>query len=339
LLRLYGETDDATATDAASRGDTASESPLRKFAFRFTPVSVPADALPAVAAIPLARLDVSRYITSSFTPPVVPSTTIDAAATPFVPAVTPVVRQDNATPAPVRGYYRGADPLPSTSPAGVRFDLASAPSAANPQTFAPVAPLPDNTGVTDGIATINVPVRVGPVNFQGRVEGGESLASDTPLHSNTYGAGANFNVKAGRRALNVDVASRFEHLTRNDSLLSQSFDGASTWEFSSGNLPVLVPAFADVSKYTISAGVALPVTRRLTAGVQYGTQHLLGGYGAPGLNNLDARNDVYGAKLTYQLPHSTAITFSAKQYHYQDNLIPANTFLETREDVNLTVKF
>ena len=48
----------------------------------------------------------------------------------------------------------------------------------------------------------------------------------------------------------------------------------------------------------------------------------------------------YGGKLTFAIPHSSSsLSISACQYRYQDNIAPANTFHQTREDVNFTVKF
>lgn len=334
LLQLYGETGDSAMTLAASFGDAVSESPLRRFAFRLAPPDIPQFELPAVASLPAAHLDLSRYVTATFEPTAAPVLAASAA-----PSASPSALSYDASPAPAFGLYRGEAAQPTSAPGNVRFQLSSPSGSPNASSYAPAAPMPDTLGQSAATATVNVPVRVGPVNFQGRVEGGSSFANDSSLKSNAYGAGANFNVQAGKRAVNVDVASRFEHVTRNDTPLTQSVDGASSWQLSNDNLPILVPAFADVSKHTLSAGLAVPVSRRLTAGVQYDTQHLLGGYGAPGLNNLDANNTVYGAKLTYQLHSGSAITFSAKQYRYQDNLLPTNTFLTTREDVNLTVKF
>jgi hypothetical protein len=352
LMRLYGETNDSSATFAATLGDVASESPLRNFAFRLLPAQIPQYELPDVADIPGARLNLARFLaTTAFV-----SNTLPEPAIAVKPAAaTALASQNDATPAPAYGLYHSFAAEPTTAPASVQFSLttpATQPSGSSTlTTLTPVlsaahgfdagASGPDTSGLSAANATLNVPVHVGRVSFQGRVEGAQSLATDSSLRDNTYGAGANFNVQAGKSKLNVDVASRFEHLTRNDTpIASSSFDGSSTWQLSNDNLQVLVPAFADVSKHTISAGVAVPVSQRLTAGVQYDTQHLLGGYGSAGFNNLDARNDVYGAKLTYALPNSSSLlTFSAKQYRYQDNLIPSNTFTQTREDVNFTVKF
>ena len=322
--------------------ETGDESQTLAFAFRWIAPNAPAISLAATNDAQPSHLDFARYVSAP---------TFDANAShvaqtrsgdvPAVTATSPAVAQtaNLSASAPVSGLYRGNAALPTNPPSTLRFDLA-APATGNVTAFAPAAPMPDTSGLNTATATVKVPVRVGHVNFQGRVEAGQSLASDSSLKSNSYGAGANFNVQAGRRALNVDVASSYERLTRNDTPLIQSSDGASTWQLSNNNLPVLVPAFADVSKHTLSAGLAVPVSRRLTAGVQYDTQHLLGGYGVQGINNLDASTNIYGARLTYQLPRlGSAITFSAKQYRYQDNLVPANTFLQTREDVNLTVKF
>jgi len=77
----------------------------------------------------------------------------------------------------------------------------------------------------------------------------------------------------------------------------------------------------------------------LTLNVQAATEHLQGGFGAPGLANLDATNNVYGGKVTFQLPHSaSSISLSAKQYRYQDNLTP-NAYTQTNANLNFTVKF
>ncbi|HVA29104.1 MAG TPA: hypothetical protein VNF68_13055, partial [Candidatus Baltobacteraceae bacterium] len=79
---------------------------------------------------------------------------------------------------------------------------------------------------------------------------------------------------------------------------------------------------------------------RLTGTFQVDSQHLLGGYGMPGLGNLDANNTVYGARVTFQLPKSaSAISLSAQQLHYQDNIVPANAFVQTSANVDFTIKF
>ncbi len=104
------------------------------------------------------------------------------------------------------------------------------------------------------------------------------------------------------------------------------------------NLPVYIPPYAGVSRASLGATLALPVAPRLLLGFGYNTEHLLGGYDMP--DGLDARNDTYSGGLTFLFPRlSSAISLSAQQYRYQDNLVPTNTYTELREGLNLTVKF
>jgi hypothetical protein len=111
---------------------------------------------------------------------------------------------------------------------------------------------------------------------------------------------------------------------------------ASQWEIG-GELPAL-PAYADTSRLALDAGVAVPVTRTVTLGLNYNAQRLLGEYGLPG-GGLDAIDNSYGGKLTLAIPRwSSELSVSAGQYHYQDNLAPANAFTGLGGNVNLTVK-
>ncbi len=105
-------------------------------------------------------------------------------------------------------------------------------------------------------------------------------------------------------------------------------------------LPVFVPAYAGVNRSDLGANFAVPVTSRLLFGLGYNTEHLVTGYGMPTyLDGLDARNDTYSGNLTFFFPRlSSAVSLSAQQYRYQDNLVPAE-FTQLREDLNLTVKF
>ncbi len=104
------------------------------------------------------------------------------------------------------------------------------------------------------------------------------------------------------------------------------------------SLPVYIPPYAGISRSSVGATFAVPVAPRLLLGVGYDTEHVLGGYDMP--NGLDATNDTYSGGLTFLFPRmSSALSLEAQQYRYQDNLVPANTFTQLREDLNLTVKF
>ncbi|MHB8432107.1 MAG: hypothetical protein ACYC8W_03225 [Candidatus Tyrphobacter sp.] len=105
-------------------------------------------------------------------------------------------------------------------------------------------------------------------------------------------------------------------------------------------LPVFVPSYSGVSRSSVGAAFAVPVAPRLLLGFGYNTERLITGYGVPAtVEGLDARNDTYSGNITFLFPRlSSALSFSAQQYRYQDNLLPAE-FTQLRENLNLTVKF
>jgi hypothetical protein len=342
MQRLFGEYDDAHAD----------ESMLREHALRV------AVALPFYYdRVADASIEPSRYASGAFSVAddgfVAGDSTIG-----LRPSIQPIDAPDLE---PLVGSY-----LPpveetqiATAPSPLEPRIAIAPGnayAGSGVTFTPIlspvagfessASGPDaNAFAPNQVSAVSLPVamRLGHMRVQTRFEGAQAQDPALSLNDQSSGLGANFDVRAGRRNVNVDVDSSFEHLTRNDetAFASSNFDGTSTLQVPQGDqLPVLVPAFADVSKHTVTTGVAVPVARRLTFGLQYDAQHLQGGYGVPGLSNLDAQSNTYGANLTLALPHTaSAITLSAKQYRYQDNLVPTNTFTSARADLNFTVKF
>jgi len=350
VMQVFGETSDAHADFAGTLEQPGSESMLREYALRidhpvtssgFAVVDIPQQSIaqaPISAAESAMSLSVSAPVPSGFSSSNVP-----------IPAVT--VNRSIATPSPLTAFYSGAAPETAQNPQGVNFDLTVGSQggesplvtfspAMSPQNFTAGESGPDALTLPQTQATVKVPVHVGKVRIETRFEGAQAQQPQLSLLDQAYGAGANFNVQAGKAKVNVDLDSRYEHLTINDSSLSSSsFDPTSSMQLSN-DVPLLVPAYADVSKRTLSAGVAVPVTHSLTFGLQYDTQHLLGGYGSPGISNLDARNDIYGGKLTFALPHtSSAISLTAKQYRYQDNNVPSNAFTQTTAGVDFTVKF
>jgi hypothetical protein len=73
--------------------------------------------------------------------------------------------------------------------------------------------------------------------------------------------------------------------------------------------------------------------------LQYNAQFYSGSYSTL-QQNIDERKDSYLGNLTYQIPRSSsAIVFSAKQYHYRDAFVPAYNVTQNRADLNFTVKF
>lgn len=179
------------------------------------------------------------------------------------------------------------------------------------------------------------------MQFEGHSGTAAASGSQLSPSDNSYDAGAHFDVRAGRRNLSFNLSSSYEHLAGSGAggLSSATFDPASSWVLPGGDAPGVVPNYADLDRYSIGAGLAVPVVRGVTLDVNYGAQRFYGGYGMPGLLNLDGANAFYGGKLTFQMPFSSTLSISASQNRYQDALLPLNGYSQTREDVNLTVKF
>ncbi|MGB6984562.1 MAG: hypothetical protein WBD74_01160 [Candidatus Aquilonibacter sp.] len=237
--------------------------------------------------------------------------------------------------APAVGYYASALPAPTDAPATRRFDLTDLQmNTAELNGFTAAALAAGATNVQSTGAY--VPIRMGKVEFAPHAEAGQSNALQSNTTDSAVGAGATLNVRAGARNVGLDLSSALEHVT----LTAPQFStGASAPSLSGAQLPMFVPAYADVSAQTISTGVTVPVTRKLTASVQYDTQHLLGAYGVSGASNLDANNTIYGAQLTYNLKGWSAISLSTRQYHFQDNLLPSNALTQVNTNLNFTIKF
>lgn len=351
--RAFGERSLHADFGTVAAGSLLDESFFSRFALRVaTEPEGAGEALVSAspAALPLLSLNLFAPMSSGQKPWTIAVRDDDYRA----PAIATPLTLSSAGPSePVIGTYQGAGPQSAAPPSAFHFDLTSS-TALSPRlvTFSPVmnpqqaftagASGPDaSTTLPQAQAGVAVPMRVGRVHLQTHVEGAQAQQTQLALHDNAVKAGATFDTRVGSRKLDVDLSSGFEHMTVNDPVSSASgFDGTSNYQLSNVSLPVLVPAYADVSKRTLSAGVGMPVSRNLLLQVQYDSQHLQGGYGAPGLSNLDATNNVYGGKVTLQIPHSaSAISLSAKQYRYQDNLVPSNAFTQTSADVNFTVKF
>lgn len=363
MLRLFGEVSDVRASFSAPSGDVGDESPLRDAAFHVTVAMRPPQPVQELFVAPddaaLARMvSVGRLAAASSL-----DERIDRAKLTGTVRFLPVRSggfESAGTPSPmaVTSDYQPAPtslPISQSTSNAFSFEAPHATSEVPLTTlssvFSPIAGFDtasESFGLQRATASqaryLQVPLalRLGNLHLQARLESAVADASKLGLLDSAYGAGANFDVRAGSRDVNVDVSSAFEHMMRNSGqqFTSANFDGTSSWEVGAYDLPILIPAYADVNKVSIGAAFAVPVAPRLMLGFGYNTEHLLGEYGMPGLDNLDARNDTYSGKLTFLFPRlSSALSFSAQQYRYEDNLVPTNTFTQLRGNVNLSVKF
>ena len=217
----------------------------------------------------------------------------DSLATVAVPAIA-----ISAAAAPSRlDYYQAPPPEPTMlafgRPAPGAGESAGGSAGTGLVTFSPVL------SVTQGFDSANdplgrsgfgsnstvvapsfsAPIRIGPVHVTGRVDGATAQDPSLALRDDAYGAGANFTLPAGKRNVNVDLSGGVEHLTRDDAqpLAASSAGGGATWQVpANGDAAIVVPAYADVTKHTMGAAVAVPVTQRVLFDMQYNNQRLYG---------------------------------------------------------------
>jgi hypothetical protein len=325
MLRLFGETTDSSASFAAAQGDRSSESPLRNLALQTAPTAAQAAFVSGVAA-PLAADRSTTPGLASVSDSVL-AQAFDSGLARSVRFAPPAQSRDDAvtlipSDALLTAAYQPIAPIPAISPAPGTLAFNSVPAATQSAAFAPT--------------TLNV----GSVQFQGHVQDSSSETPALSLHDTFGAAGADFQVRAGKRDINLDLTTQYEHLFRNDSNGFSSALGSTSWQLPNADAPLVVPSYADLNRLSVGAGVAVPVLRGLTLNLNYGVQHLYGGYGLPGLVNLDAINNTYGGKLTFDIQDpSKTLSISAYQDRFTDSVLPLNGSTQTREDVNFTVKF
>jgi len=323
MLRLFGENTDSAASFAATRGDRTSESPLRDLALHVgapSPNHYPA----GVAA---ATFDEQRFAlgdlfgdrATSFAAPVELSV---AHAARFEPPTGPA--NDSSVFAPPSGHFLAAyQPAPP--------DAAVSPS---PGTVAFALPEVHTSDYVAGAA------QTAAVRFDSSSNGTSPQTPQIALHDASYNAGANFDVRAGKRTVNLNLSSGYEHVGNDTGTLSLgTADSGSSWQLP-GGAPLVIPSASDLNRLSLGAGFSVPVSRGLTLNLNYDAQRLYGEYGLPGLVNLDTVDNSYGGKLTFNIPRiSSSLSISAYQDRFQDSIMPLNGYNATREDVNFTVKF
>lgn len=325
MLRLFGETSDSTASFAAAYGDRASESPLRDLALQVVPAGAKAPYLPSGVAAAFAE---DRF------------------------ALRDLSSDQTAASAPAARFDLGPSVVHFSAPSPAQDDLAIEPPG--PRFTAAYQPVPPEPAISpepgtlafappdvQPIDTLSSTTKIGAVYFEENAEGVSTQTPQLALPDASYSADANFDVRAGR-GVNLNLSSAYEHVAEND---AEAFPvapvgSASSWQLPGAGAALTVPNYADLSRLSLGAGVSVPVVHGLTLNLNYDAQRLYGAYGLPGLVNLDAVNDTYGGKLTFNIPQiSSALSIGAYQDRYQDNLLQMNGSTATREDVNFTVKF
>jgi hypothetical protein len=284
--------------------------------------------------------------------PVVPSPAPSVAA----PAAgSGIARVNFAMPQPAPLQYVASAPRVSAAPLvippladqpGPEVQAPAQPLASShaiePPRFGSYAPYAPTFKAVAGNAT--VPVRVGPVHFEGAfhamqvcgtADEAAACSSLRDTNSQNFTAGTNFNVRTGGSSVNVQLSSSIEHLTNQSAGI---FPYVPLDPDAQAGLSYF--GLTDVVKHGVNAQVDVPVAPRVTIGLQYDRAHYQGDYNTTLLPGFDARKDTYLGNVTYQLPNtSSAITLSARQYRFQDAFAPNFNLTQTRADLNFTVKF
>jgi hypothetical protein len=324
MMRLFGETSDSSASFAAAHGDRTSESPLRELALQ-----VPAADKGQLSTVAGIAFNADQVPLSSLSAAVFPGVTLGSRFTAEPSAVRFTVSSGATGDAAV------------LVPPGQHFTVAYQPVPAQPAISpAPgtLAFTPPETGALDFIPPA---AQIGSVRFDTHAGDQSSEGPQLSLRDATYGAGANFDVRAGRRNLNLNLSSEYSQAANGlDSFSASSLGSASTWQASSGSAPLFLPNSIDLNRLSLGAGVSVPVVRGLTLNLNYDAQRLYGGYSLPGFVNLDTISNTYGGKLTFNIPRtSSSLSIGAFQDRFQDSVLPISGQTQTREDVNFTVKF
>lgn len=322
MLSLFGETSDFRASFSAAHGDRVSESPLRELALAVSTVDTKraASGSAAFAQDRLALRDLATQDAAAFSG----TAAIDAATSSVRFSLPSVSTDDSQTLVPSSTHYTAAyQPVaPATAISPDPGTLAFLPPQINASQLSPPA------------------AQLGAIHFQGASE--TNAPPQSGLHDASYGAGANFDVHAGKRNVSINLSSEYEHVDRNqsDNFSVAPLDSASSWQLPGAGAPLMVPNYADLNRLSVGAGVSVPVVHGLTLNLNYDAAHLYGGYGLPGLLNLDTINNTYGGNLTFTIPRiSSSLSIGAYQDRFLDGAQPINGQTQTREDVNFTVKF
>lgn len=223
---------------------------------------------------------------------------------------------------------------------------------------------------------ITAPIKVGDTKFNARLTA-RSLSEIRPnsFGQIVYGAGGASNVletyntisggvgvvlPAFGQKVSLDVGGSWEKLRRNDltpaaylpiNPATGSIDAATAGAVATAfginpttgapNSPVsFFPNYINDTRWTLSLRATVPITRDVSLSGYYNTQRFGGSYGTTATQNISQRKDWYNGAVTYTIPKTTSsVSFSIKQYRYQDDVLPTFNATQNRQDVNFTVRF
>jgi len=199
------------------------------------------------------------------------------------------------------------------------------------------------SSLRDAATAYSASTRVGAFQLSGASDDAE--LADLSARDQRLQAISSVSLGVAGRRVKFDLGSTYERLSSQTVPTFQYRPGVaakpSIADVPGMSVAQLAGGYNDVTTRGIDAGLAVPIARNLTVGMQYGTQRYTGAVNAQDFSaNLDTSKFSYVGNLTFAIPRSSsAIVVSARQYRFLDNLVPANSTSQTRADVNFTVKF
>lgn len=343
-LALFGMPQHPAALEPLAASTSAPETALAETVATPSPLETPDFAGSVVAGITF------RVTIPTAQPPAVGAPSL---ATPAVLSALRTVPARFAAAPAIGPAFANAQSVPATFGNPAPSDAVAPPPSGYGSSFYN-ALVPNSSGLA---FQVSAPVHIGNASLRANFDAAHlqettpnafGTMPSQPALTDRIGAGTSFDVRAFGRRVSLDLGTAYEHLTRSDtSALTYTpyAPPAVTVPVPAAalpgvNVPVYVtPNYVDVTRRTLNASAAVPLSRSLSLNVQYNTQYYTGSYS--GINqNIDERKDSYLGNLTYRIPRSSsAIVFSAKQYRYRDAFVPTYNVTQNRADLNFTVKF
>ena len=197
--------------------------------------------------------------------------------------------------------------------------------------YAPYAPALTGTGTV-----VTTPMHLGNVRFETAFGAMQhcGTADEGAACAQNLSAGTAFNVHAAGRNLNVRVESGVGELSN---------QSAGVFPYvpvdPDAQAGLTYPNVSNIFSQNVSAQLAIPVSPRMTVGLKFDRTHYQGNGALSDNSDFSGMRDTYLGNLTYQFKGSSALTLSARQYHYQDLVLPDLKSTQMRADLQYTVKF
>jgi len=192
-----------------------------------------------------------------------------------------------------------------------------------------------------------------PDGFGGLLSGA-AYAPRQPETYTTYAFGTTFNLPVFASNATFNLNGAYETLRRLDTTAFQYYPfnpttqtiDATAYATANADFPGIgsqvsyLPNYVNVRHITISANATVPLSKNFNLTGSYSDQRYGGSYGTTLGQNISERKDYYTGGLVYNIPNSnSSLSFLARHYQYNDEVVQNLNFSQNRQDINFTVRF